>query len=203
MNLDELCTEMAACRECKMRDGCLQVVPPAGNRVDPLLMIVGEASGEAEDDQGEPFVGPAGQVLRTALRNTKILKRSNTLITNVLKCRPPKNKFPKDESAGICVSRWLWKEIELAKPKRMLLLGGVALEYVGGLEGITKCRGNWYNIKGIRTMATYHPSYVMRMDHEGLTQFFQTFQDDINQVAAEVAEIEAKANAGKDQAPIV
>jgi DNA polymerase len=186
VSLSDLYEEMKGCNACKMRAGCTQVVPGAGQVESPILLVVGEAPGGDEDLRGEPFVGQAGQVLRQVLRQTGVLNRTNTLISNTIKCRPPNNKFPKDDSAQVCVAKWLWREIELAKPKRLLLLGNTPLKYVAGLEGITSCRGNWYDVRGIRTMATYHPSYVMRNDSSGEMFVREMFERDIREVADEV-----------------
>lgn len=184
--LPELYDRLVACTSCGVRKFCTQVVPATGCLTNPLLMVVGEAPGQQEDEEGEPFVGAAGEILREALRATNVLNRNNTLITNVLKCRPPKNKFPTDESASICISNWLWREIEIASPKRLLLLGNVPLKYVGGLDGITKHRGQWYTVRGIRTMATYHPSFILRTDRTGMLHHRNTFESDIKEVAAEI-----------------
>jgi len=188
MSFTDLVKEMKNCSACKMRAGCIQVVTPTGQFDNPLLLCIGECPGEEEDEKGIPFIGKAGQCLRDVLRNTKILNQNNTSISNVLSCRPPGNKFPKDDCPNICVAKWLWKEIELLAPKRMLLLGGVPLKYVAGLDGITANRGKWYNVRGIRTMATYHPSYVLRCDNEiGGEVKRQAFEGDIAEVAAEIA----------------
>jgi len=199
-NLDELYTKMADCTSCKMRKGCSQVVLGAGQRIKPALLIVGEAPGQQEDEAGEPFIGAAGQALRAVLRSTGILTRQNTLITNVLKCRPPKNKFPKDDCAEICMTKWFWEELRLAQPKRMLLLGSVPLEYVAGLEGITACRGQWYNIRGVRALATFHPSFILRKDNEGIMSFRDLWVKDIKEIAAEIA-AEIKNDEGKSPKP--
>jgi len=188
--IEELYSKMVGCTACKLRKCCMQVVPGTGQLEKPILMVVGEAPGQQEDEEGVPFVGEAGQILREALRETGILNPRNTMITNVVKCRPPKNKFPKDESAEICVSNWLWREIEIAQPKRMLLLGNVPLKYVTGMEGITAHRGQWYSVKGIRTMATFHPSYILRTDRDGTTHIRSTFEGDIKEVAGEVKELQ-------------
>ena len=194
MTLPDLIKEMKNCSACKLRGGCIQVVPPVGQYEKPSLLIIGEASGETEDETGEPFCGRAGQCLREVLRETKVINRKNTMISNVVKCRPPGNKFPKDECPDICISRWLWKEIELAAPKRILLLGGVPLKYVAGMDGITACRGQWYSVKGIRTMATYHPSYVMRCDQDDRLAFKRReFEGDISEMATEVAKLQVGA----------
>ena len=151
-----------------------------------MLFICGESPGSDEDEQGEPFVGRAGQCLRVVLRDTKVINRSNTIISNVIRCRPPGNKFPEDESASICVSSWLFKEIELTKPKRMMLLGNRALKHVAGMSGISSVRGNWIIARGIRTMPTFHPSYVMRRERDGDMQAREQFERDIFEVAQEV-----------------
>lgn len=186
MTLTELYQEKVKCNACRLRTGCTQVVPGDGCMESPILMLVGECGGQEEDEIGVPFVGRCGQLLREVLRATKIINRTNTLISNTVGCRPPKNKFPTDDCPNICVSKWLWKEIELAAPKRMLLLGNTPLKYVAGLTGITTNRGRWFNIRGIRTLATYHPSYILRTDQAGMLQHRETFEADIKDVANEV-----------------
>jgi DNA polymerase len=192
MDMRSLLAEMRNCNACKLRRGCKQVVVPDGCLENPLLAICAEAPGQTEDEEGVPLIGAAGEVLRDVLRSTKVLNRTNTLLMNVVNCRPPKNKFPTDESASICVSKWLWQILEAAQPQRLLLLGGVALKYVANMEGITSSRGNWYRIKGIRTMATFHPSFILRTDRDGFIQNRRIFESDINQVADEIRQIIAE-----------
>jgi DNA polymerase len=187
--LDELYSEMAGCQACRLRQCCTQVVLAVGQRKNPALMVIGEAPGKSEDELGEPFVGKAGELVKTVLRNTGILNRQNTIITHTLKCKPPGEKFPKDDCPEICVSKWLWEEIRLAQPKRLLLFGAVPLKYVSGLEGITTLRGQWHMVRGIRTMATFHPSFILRKDGEGYTMFRDNFVKDINEVAQEIKKI--------------
>jgi DNA polymerase len=154
----------------------------------PLLLVVGEAPGADEDREGRPFVGDCGILLREALRASKVLKKNNTIISNTLKCRPPGNKFPQDKNiAKLCVSKWLDKEIAAIEPKRMLLLGNVPLNYLAGLTGITKIRGTWLTVKGVRTMPTFHPSYVIRCMNGGDMETQRLFFADIKTVADEVA----------------
>lgn len=194
MSLEELYAEMKNCNACKLRSGCIQVVPSTGNTKDPILMIIGECPGADEDEAGEPFIGKAGETLRHVIRMTKIINKKNTLITNTMHCRPPANKFPTDESPLVCIGKWLNREIEISKPKRMLLLGSTPLKYVAGLKGITQMRGQWLNIKNIRTMATYHPSYVMRKDNMGDVATRRDFENDIFAIANEVKEIESNVS---------
>lgn len=196
--LEALYEQKRACDSCGLRKGCTQVVVGTGCMSSPALMVIGEAPSADDDIEGEPFVGQCGQILREAIRNTKILNRTNTLISNVIGCRPPKNKFPTNDNPDICMSKWLWREIELAQPKRMLLLGNVPLKYVAGMEGITSKRGQWYNIKGIRTMMTYHPSYILRTDKSGMMHHRLAFEGDIMEVAMEIATILGIENDAKE-----
>lgn len=195
MQIQEFYDEMKKCQACDMRKTCNQVVLADGCKEKPILMIVGESPGATEDEEGVPFVGDCGLLLRDVLRATKTLNKKNTIITNVLKCRPPGNKFPKGEHATVCVSKWLMKEIELLKPERLLLLGAVPLKYVGGMKGITSLRGQWYTMHGIRGLATFHPSYVMRQDSAGDIQTRSLFESDIFEIAKEIAQIQEKRNA--------
>jgi len=189
MDLQALYREMLQCQACKLRAACTQVVPAEGCTESPLLLVVGEAPGADEDMEGRPFVGRAGQLLREVIRETGILNKRNTLISNVVMCRPPKNKFPTDKSPKICATKWLFQEIEMARPQRMLLLGSKALWHVAGMKGITENRGQWYNIRGVRTMATFHPSYILRCESEGKVQVRREFEDDIMEVAEEIKSI--------------
>jgi DNA polymerase len=186
--------DMKACTACGLRQQCTQVVLPFGKLKSPILPIVGKAPGAEEDAAGEPFVGPAGEVLREVLRATDgIIDRRTTCITNTIQCRPPSNKFPtKKEIPGVCTNKWVFPMIEMLKPQRMLLLGAKPLKHVAGLDGITKNRGTWLNIRGVRTMATFHPSFIMRKDQEGDLQKRKLFTGDIMDVAEEVENILAK-----------
>ena len=84
--------------------------------------------------------------------------------------------------------------IESLAPERMLLLGGAPLEHVAGMKGITRNRGQWFDVRGVRTMATWHPSYVMRKDQDGYMDVRDEFTGDIYDVAEEVAKIAAGRN---------
>jgi len=195
MRLEEakkLYANMKECSACLMRKGCSQVVTYDGLLEDtPILLIVGECPGATEDQEGLPFVGDSGQILREALRESKTLFKNNTIISNVLKCRPPKNKFPKDKDIPrLCVSKWLDNEIKLIEPQRMLLLGNVPLQHVAGFTGITKARGQWITVKGIRAMATFHPSYVMRQMNSGDLEARELFFSDVALVAEEVGKLQ-------------
>lgn len=156
-----------ACDRCPLRKVYDRVVASEGNKKDPAVVIVGEAPGADEVREGRPFVGKAGQVLRNGLRPLGFTKL-NTLITNTIPCRPPDNQYPADDKlVFLCMAVWLWHEFDLLKPKVVLLLGAKALRGVLGLSGVTANRGRWFGLHregwDAEVMATYHPSYVMRL----------------------------------------
>jgi len=143
-----------------------QVVFGVGS-LDAELMFVGEAPGEDEDKQGEPFVGRAGQLL-TKIIETMGLSRETVFIANVLKCRPDMppgvsgNRKPKLEEMQTCLP-YLREQIEIIRPKAIVALGATALE---GLTGealpVGRVRGTWRAFEGIPLMVTYHPAYLLR-----------------------------------------
>ena len=132
------------------------------------LMFVGEAPGLDEDDQGEPFVGKAGQLL-TKIIQTMGLTRDKVYITNVLKCRPdtPGRKFgnrpPTTQEMATC-RPWLIQQIRAIQPKVIAALGATAVKGLLGLStvAITKYRGQFQDFGGIPLMPTYHPAYILR-----------------------------------------
>lgn len=178
--------EMYRCTTCGLRKRCTQVVLPTGNTENPILLIIGESPGKEEDEIGLPFVGLSGKLLRNILRDTKNINKLNTCITNTIKCRPPGNKFPIKEIPEICTSKWLYEEIKIFNPKLLLILGNIPLKWVARLEGITYCRGKWIESMGIRTMPTFHPSYVLRKDNEGDLEARRLFTQDIFEVSNEM-----------------
>jgi uracil-DNA glycosylase len=142
------------------------VVFGVGN-TDAQLMFVGEAPGADEDEQGEPFVGKAGQLL-TKIIQTMGLQRGDVYIANILKCRPDTpgqtagNRKPTAEEMATCIP-YLHEQIDLIRPKVLVALGATAVEgLLGKTIGITKLRGNWNTYRGIPLMPTYHPAYLLR-----------------------------------------
>jgi DNA polymerase len=131
------------------------------------IMLIGEAPGRDEDEQGLPFVGRAGQLLDKMLAAIG-LDRSKVYITNVLNWRPPQNRDPSPEEAAACLP-FLHRHIELADPKLVILLGAVSVRHVLGLtDGILRLRGNWQFYqngqlgRAIPVMPTLHPAYLLR-----------------------------------------
>ena len=163
----ELRTRVLACRKCPHLAASRKTVVFGVGNMDADLMFVGEAPGADEDEQGEPFVGKAGQLL-TKIIETMGLKRSDVYIGNILKCRPDTpgqssgNRKPTSEEMATCIP-YLHEQIDLIRPKVLVALGGTAMEGLLNKSGIMKLRGNWHSYRGIPLMPTYHPSYLLRL----------------------------------------
>ena len=163
-SLAELQQTVQGCLACPLGPGRLKFVFGEG---DPRarLMFVGEGPGRDEDLQGRPFVGKAGELLDKMIGAIG-LKREETYIANVVKCRPPDNRTPTPEEARACLG-YLHRQIELIRPAVIVTLGATPLrELVGVNEGITRVRGQWKRVKvggrEIPVMPTFHPAYVLR-----------------------------------------
>ena len=149
------------CRRCNLCKERRQIVFGVGSP-EARLVIVGEAPGYEEDLQGEPFVGPAGQMLDRMLENVLGLQRSQVYICNVVKCRPPKNRNPLPDEVAAC-QPFLERQIQAIAPHALLVLGNVAHKTLFQTEqGITKARGIWKDWKGIPALPTFHPAYLLR-----------------------------------------
>lgn len=170
--------ELQQCCLCHLRKDCLGVTTWNGTAKSPL-MIIGEGPGQVEDDYGVPLVGPSGKLLDKALKSVDIA-RHLVFTTNVIKCRPLRNRTPSPEEGQFCAQNWLEKEIALLQPKVIIALGSVALRYL--LEpkaSIMKMRGNWFlSSHGIEVMPTFHPAYILRQTGENLKKTkWQVFYD--------------------------
>ena len=160
------------CQQCGLCQSRRHLVYGVG-RSDADLMIIGEAPGYHEDQRGEPFVGPAGEMLDKMLVHVLGLTRNDVYITNVVKCRPPKNRNPLPDEVDACRSV-LETQCTIIQPKLILILGTVALKTVLGTEqGIMRNRGNWKEWRGIPVMPTFHPAYLLRNGAEKR----KTFED--------------------------
>jgi DNA polymerase len=129
--------------------------------VDPQLCFVGEAPGGDEDATGEPFVGPAGQLLNRIIVACG-MKREEVYICNIIKCRPPGNRLPMADEAGNC-REYLEKQLELVRPKFLCALGACAAQnLLDSKLPIGKLRGRFHSYRGIPVLCTYHPAYLLR-----------------------------------------
>ncbi len=125
-------------------------------------MFVGEAPGADEDRLGKPFVGRAGQLLTDMITKGMGLSRDDVYIANVLKCRPPDNRPPTNEEANNCRG-YLEQQIAVIRPEFLCLLGRTAASnLLDTTLAMGALRGKWHHYRGIRTLVTYHPSYLLR-----------------------------------------
>jgi DNA polymerase len=148
------------CTLCPLSSSRINIVVGEGN-TSAELMFVGEAPGEEEDKQGRPFVGKAGQLLNRII-SAMGLKREDVYITNIIKCRPPKNRDPKTDEIDACIN-FLIEQIDIIKPKIIVALGRISAQILTGKNlPITELRGNFYSFRGINVLPTYHPAYLIR-----------------------------------------
>ena len=185
---DELKKQLEDCAACPLRKDCQAPVGWFGNLESPL-MIVGEGPGGVEDDYGCPLIGPSGQLLDRALWSVRIT-RDRIYTTNVIKCRPRGNRTPTVEEGSFCARLWLEQEIRLLRPKVILALGSVALRYFKGPEArITRERGQWFTTgEGIPCLATFHPSYLLRLTGQAQIAAKWDVFHDLEAVKAKVEE---------------
>lgn len=157
---DILRTAALKCTACNLHQSRTQVVFGVGNP-QAELMIIGEAPGFHEDQQGEPFVGRAGQLLNAMLL-TLGLDRDSVYIANILKCRPPNNRDPAPEEVKHCTP-FLEKQIALVQPKLLLALGRIAAHYLlNNTTSLSQLRGKILTYQNTPLLATYHPAYLLR-----------------------------------------
>lgn len=160
--LEAVRADIGDCRRCGLCRDRRNIVFGVGNP-DADLVICGEGPGYHEDQKGEPFVGPAGEMLDKMLSNVLGLEREQVYILNVVKCRPPKDRNPLPDEVAACMP-FLEGQLRALRPKILLVLGGVALNALTGgrAPNITRARGQWIEVKGIPTMPTFHPAYLLR-----------------------------------------
>ena len=132
------------------------------------LMLIGEAPGFYEDKEGKPFVGKAGKLLDKIFESVGLTRKRDVYICNTVKCRPPGNRNPEIVEKEAC-REYLKSQIDIIKPKIILLCGHVAVQSIlGNIGGITKIRGKWFkggeNVYGAKLMPIFHPSYLLRND---------------------------------------
>lgn len=152
--------DIGDCTRCRLHKGRKNIVFGVGN-IDPDIMFVGEGPGADEDEQGEPFVGRAGQLLNNMI-SAMGLKRQQVYIANVVKCRPPGNRTPEKDECDTC-GPFLLRQIEVIRPKVIVALGAVAAKYLLAInDSMANLRGRWYEMKGAKLAVTYHPAYLLR-----------------------------------------
>ena len=157
---EALLCECSRCHECALGQTRRNVVFGTGSPTAEI-MLVGEGPGANEDQQGVPFVGRAGQLLDDMLSIIG-LDRTKVYITNIVKCRPPENRDPLNVEQDMCIG-YLRRQIGLLRPKILVSLGRIAaMRLIDGDFRITSDHGKWYDVDGMRMMAMYHPSALLR-----------------------------------------
>ncbi|VUZ84224.1 DNA polymerase [Candidatus Methylomirabilis lanthanidiphila] len=158
---------LGECTRCKLHTGRKTIVFGVGNP-QAWLVFVGEAPGADEDQQGEPFVGRAGQLLTRILEAMK-LTREQVYICNIIKCRPPANRNPEPDEIAAC-EPFLVAQLQAIKPKLICALGTFAAQaLLRTKEPISKLRGRFHDYHGIPVLPTFHPAYLLRNPHEKKT----------------------------------
>ncbi len=189
----ELRTQVANCRACTLCESRTQTVFGVGHE-QAHWMVVGEAPGENEDLQGEPFVGAAGQLLDRMLAALNLTRSAEgerpaeqrVYIANTLKCRPPRNRNPSAEEMAKC-EPFLVRQIELLKPRIILAMGKFAIQaLLRSDEPVGRLRGRVHRYQGVPLIVTYHPAYLLR----SLTEKARAWEDLC--LAADVAEGKTK-----------
>lgn len=173
-SFDELIAQCKECTKCILRKTAKQVVPGSGN-AKAEIMFIGEGPGKNEDEQGVPFCGAAGKFLDELLDHID-LKRDDVYITNMVKCRPPGNRDPKEDEMLAC-KPWLDQQIEIMNPKVFVLLGRFAMGRYFPKLRISQEHGKAFKKDGKLYFIMYHPAValyngnyreILKKDFEGL-----------------------------------
>ena len=179
LQLDDIRAEIGNCQRCKLAPIRTHIVFGSGNP-DAELVFVGEAPGYDEDQQGLPFVGRAGQLLTKIIESID-LKREDVYICNVLKCRPPENRNPGPDEVASC-NPFLRKQLAAIRPKIVCCLGTFAAQTVLQTAApISRLRGKFFDMDGMRVIATFHPAYLLRSPEKK-----REVWEDMKQIRAEL-----------------
>ena len=158
--LQDIRLDLGDCQRCKLGGGRKNIVFGSGSPSAKLL-FVGEGPGFEEDEQGEPFVGPAGQLLTKIIEAIQ-LSRQQVYICNIVKCRPPQNRNPQPDEIETC-AQFLDRQIAAIEPDFICALGSVAAQMLLNTTiPISRLRGRFHDYKGIKLLPTYHPAYLLR-----------------------------------------
>jgi uracil-DNA glycosylase family 4 len=158
-SLESIANEVARCKKCRLCESRRNVVPGEGSS-HSIVMFVGEAPGEQEDEQGRPFVGAAGKLL-TELLESVGLRRDDVFITNTVKCRPPNNRPPRKDEAAACRG-YLERQIQLLHPQVICPMGNSAIRaLLSSEESVSEIHGVTFEKDGITYFPMYHPAAAL------------------------------------------
>jgi uracil-DNA glycosylase len=177
-SLEKIAADVRGCPLCKLSRSRKNAVPGEG-QLSAKIMFIGEAPGRSEDEKGRPFVGAAGRILDELLKKAGI-ERSEVFITNIVKCRPPNNRVPKEDELTAC-RPYLDRQIALIKPKVICILGRTAYSSLLGGSSITANRGKIVERAGQKYFLTFHPAAVIY--NKGL---LSALEADLKKLAVEI-----------------
>lgn len=181
------------CKNCPLHlsESNTQKVMGEGALNSPLI-LVGEGPGFEEDKLGRPFVGRAGKLLDSILKNLGV-RRNKIYITNVIKCRPPRNRTPNRNEITAC-GKNLELELKFIAPKVIILLGATPLNYFNSGNGIIQSRGKWIFKNGYWIMPTFHPAYILRQHGKNLKKVKWQVWGDFNKALDKVNDLVPNCN---------
>jgi uracil-DNA glycosylase family 4 len=191
--LSELYEEIALCTDCELASSRTRVVPGEGPE-DADILFVGEAPGWHEDQQGRPFVGPAGHFLEELLHSIG-LRRDQVYIGNVIKCRPPTNRDPLPSEMMAC-RKWLDRQIELIQPRMIVTLGRYSLAQFSPGATIGKAHGTVRKKDGLLLFAMYHPAAALHQQ-----SLRKTIQEDMLKIPLLLAQAEQVEEVEEEDKP--
>ncbi|MEG1436756.1 MAG: uracil-DNA glycosylase [Oscillospiraceae bacterium] len=160
-SFNELKSACDGCAKCELANTRTNIVFGVGNP-NADIMFIGEAPGENEDLQGEPFVGRGGKLLDKFLEVVDLSRNTNIYIANMVKCRPPKNRDPQPKEQEACID-WLREQVRIINPKIIVCLGRIAAQRLISPDfKVTKQHGEFFEKKGVLMMGTFHPAALLR-----------------------------------------
>jgi uracil-DNA glycosylase family 4 len=174
--LAELAEQIASCPDCDLSRTRNRAVPGEG-RPDAEIVLIGEGPGYYEDQQGRPFVGPAGHFLEQLLASIG-LRRQDVYICNVIKCRPPENRDPLPQEISAC-RKWLDRQLEVIQPRLVVTLGRYSMNRYFPGQSIGRVRGQPRRVGDVVVVPFYHPAAAL---HQGSLR--RTIEEDFKKLPA-------------------
>ncbi|NET29461.1 uracil-DNA glycosylase family protein [Okeania sp. SIO1I7] len=191
--MEQIAVHCNQCCRCELGKNRTNAVIGRGNP-QAEIMIIGEAPGQNEDEQGLPFVGRSGQLLDKILESVELSSDRHVYISNAIRCRPPENRTPTTQEIEAC-KPYLLEQIRLVDPKIILLTGATAVKALTGEKrGITKIRGQWLEWEGRLCMPIFHPAYLLRNPSKEPGKPKWLMWQDIQAVKQKLDELEGENN---------
>ena len=191
--MEQITLHCNQCRRCELGENRTNAVIGRGNP-EAEIMIIGEAPGQNEDEQGLPFVGRSGQLLNKILQSVELSSDRDIYISNAIRCRPPENRTPTLKEIEAC-KPYLLEQIRLVNPKIILLTGATAVKALtGDKRGITKIRGQWIEWEGRLCMPIFHPAYLLRNPSREPGKPKWLMWQDIQAIKQKLEELESDSN---------